>query len=301
MFNSKRKLSLLGLIAAMMLILSACGNSTINLTHVHGLGYSSDGKQILIPAHDGLMSYSDGGWKSVEGPKHDYMGFSVVDDGFYSSGHPAEGSDLKDPLGIVKSTDQGKILEILDLHGEVDFHAMGVGYKNHTIYVINHDPNTKMKSAGLYYSLDETKTWSKSEMNGLKGNPISLAVHPTESSYIAISTQDGLYVSTNYGQDFTELLPGKQVSSVTFTKTGELYVGGYDKEAFLYRLNLETNQQVEMTLPPLEKDAVAYLAENPLDEAEIAFATFKKDVFLSKDKGENWEKIADQGKGSSRD
>ncbi|MGG3987015.1 hypothetical protein [Bacillus smithii] len=92
----------------LLLVMTACGNNQINLEHIHGLGYTSDGKQILIPAHNGLVSYSEGQWKSVNAPKHDYMGFQIVDNGFYSSGHPAPDSGLKNPMGIVKSTDLEK-------------------------------------------------------------------------------------------------------------------------------------------------------------------------------------------------
>ncbi|EAO9488660.1 hypothetical protein AKL49_25635, partial [Salmonella enterica] len=59
------------------------GNKGIYLEHVHGLGFSTDGKRILIPAHDGLKAYEEGSWETPEGAKHDYMGFSPVNDGFY--------------------------------------------------------------------------------------------------------------------------------------------------------------------------------------------------------------------------
>jgi hypothetical protein len=95
-----------------------------SLTHVHGLGYSTNGSFIMIPAHDGLKVFKEGKWGSLTGDKHDYMGFSVVNKGFYSSGYPAEGSSLKNPFGIVMSEDNGKSLNILDLHGEIDFHQI---------------------------------------------------------------------------------------------------------------------------------------------------------------------------------
>ncbi len=81
------------------------------LPHIHGLGFSSDGKQLMVPAHVGLFIVSDGTWRRGDGPQHDYMGFAVSDDGFYSSGHPAPSAGgLANPLGLVKSTDGGKTL-----------------------------------------------------------------------------------------------------------------------------------------------------------------------------------------------
>jgi hypothetical protein len=69
------------------------GNATF--MHIHGLGYSSDGKRLFIPVHNGLKVHADGKWSDAPGEKHDYMGFSIADNGFYSSGHPAVGSCSK--------------------------------------------------------------------------------------------------------------------------------------------------------------------------------------------------------------
>jgi hypothetical protein len=92
-------------------------------THIHGLGYSSDGKRLFIPAHNGLKVYADGKWSDAPGEKHDYMGFSLADNGFYSSGHPAVGSTYKNPMGLIKSTDEGKSITVLALEAKWTFMA----------------------------------------------------------------------------------------------------------------------------------------------------------------------------------
>ncbi|NEU36550.1 hypothetical protein GN156_38575, partial [bacterium LRH843] len=46
-----------------------------------------------------------------------------------------------------------------------------------------------------------------------------------------------------------------------------------------------------------EEDAIAYISGNPVNGKEMAFATFKKDVYVSYDKATQWIKVADQGKG----
>ncbi|MFC4766992.1 F510_1955 family glycosylhydrolase [Effusibacillus consociatus] len=270
------------------------------LHHIHGLGYSSDGKRIFIPAHDGLRVYSQGQWKTPDGAKHDYMGFSMVDDGFYSSGHPAPGSNLKEPLGIVKSTDEGKTIKALDLAGETDFHGMSVGYKTHTIYVFNPAPNSKMKSPGMYYTKDETKTWVKSEMKGLNEDLSALVVHPSKEAVVTVGTQNGVYVSKDYGQNFENVVSDIQVTSLFFNNEGALFVGGIKKEPLLLQVDVESGKTVEINLPDLKEDAVTYVAQNPVNENELVFATYKKDVYLSGDKGQSWKKIADQGKGIAK-
>lgn len=277
------------------------GQKEVYLEHIHGLGYSTDGKRILIPAHDGLRAYSEGHWETPEGEKHDYMGFSPVDDGFYSSGHPASGSDKKNPFGIVKSADEGKTLQFLDLYGEVDFHNMAVGYKSHTIYVMNPQPNPRMDSVGLYYSKDQAKTWTKSQMNGISEEPTALSVHPTKEAVVAIGTQSGVYLSKDYGKNFEKVLSDGQATALYFNSQGILFVGGYNQGANLKKFDMDAKKTDEVKLPVLKEDAVAYLAENAIDEKKLAFATFNKDVYVSNDKGLHWTKIADQGKGISEE
>jgi hypothetical protein len=272
------------------------GKKEGNLKHVHGLGFSSDGKRILIPAHDGLIAYEKGRWVTPEGAKHDYMGFSPVNDGFYSSGHPAPGSDLKDPLGIVKSTDEGKSLQMLGLQGETDFHIMAVGYNSHVIYVINPQPNSKMDATGLYYSKDEGETWTKTEMKGINEEPTSLAVHPTNESVVAIGIPTGVYLSKDYGNSFEKVVSEGQATALYFNKQGELFVGGYQNQAYLQKMDITNKKAEQLPMPALSGDAIAYFAQNPSNDSQMTFVTFNKDVYISNDQGLNWKKIADQGK-----
>src|SRR6266853_4396434 len=124
--------------------LFAIAQSGVTLMHVHGLAYSSDGKQLFIPSHHGLAIYSAGRWSKAPGPEHDFMGFSAARDALYSSGHPAQGSSLRNPFGLLKSRDGGKTWEHLGLTGEADFHVMTASYGAATIYVFSPVPNSRM-------------------------------------------------------------------------------------------------------------------------------------------------------------
>ncbi len=149
-----------------MLPLHVQKSTSVHLEHIHGFGYSADGTQILVPAHTGLVSYSNGQWKPIDTAKHDYMALPLLIMAFTVVVIPPLVLSLKNPIGIVKSSDIGKSLSKLGLEGESDFHAMTVGYKSHAIYVLNEQPNSKMKIPGLYYSLDDAKNLDK------KVNPI---------------------------------------------------------------------------------------------------------------------------------
>ncbi|TFE27467.1 F510_1955 family glycosylhydrolase [Cohnella luojiensis] len=276
------------------------GASNITLHHIHGLGYSPDGNKLLIPAHDGIRMYEGGSWSVPPGDKNDYMGFSAVDDGFYSSGHPGPGSSMSNPIGIIKSNDEGKTILKLALEGETDFHDMSVGYKTHAIYVFNPAPNSKMTSLGLFYSLDETKTWTKSESRGVEGEPAALAVHQVKENIIALGTQTGAYISRDYGKRFEKIVSDLQVTALYFDNEGKLMVGGYNQKPVLQVVDIETKSMNTIPIPKLDDDdAITFMAQNPIMAIEMVFATTKKDIYLSHDEGNNWIKIADQGKGKN--
>ncbi|MEX2462375.1 MAG: hypothetical protein WD469_13930 [Paenibacillaceae bacterium] len=281
-------LKLLLVSLTVLILITGCSKTNnISLMHIHGLGYSSDGKQLFIPDHDGIVVYSDGKWNTTDGKKHDYMGFNIVDNGFYSSGHPASDAGMKNPLGIVKSTDNGKTLEQLDLYGIEDFHLMAVGFKSHTIYVYNSKPNAKMDSRGLYYSTDDTKTWHKSTMNGMSSEPFTLAVHSTDSAIVAVGTKEGLLLSKDFGNKF-EALPVKSPSTaLAFGMQGDLWIGGLDSI-----VEKNGNNYIPLKIPVLDQDdAVSFIAQNPVNKNEIVFTTFKKSVYRSTDKGISWDQI----------
>ncbi|WP_336788508.1 F510_1955 family glycosylhydrolase [Paenibacillus sp. MMO-177] len=272
------------------------GASAIKLKHIHGLGYSPDGAKLIVPAHDGIRIYDNGSWSVPPGDQNDYMGFSAVDDGFYSSGHPGQGSSLSNPLGIIKSNDTGKTISVLALEEESDFHGMSVGYKTHIIYAFNAAPNSKMSSPGLFYSKDEGQTWAKSESFGVEGEPAALAVHPEKENVIALGTQTGVFLSDDYGQRFEKIVPDLQVTALYFNLQGNLLVGGYVQSPVLQLVDTKSKAISTFPIPELDDDAIAYIAQNPVMPNEFTFATAQRDIYITRDDGVSWLKIANQGK-----
>jgi len=108
-----------------------------------------------------------------------------------------------------------------------------------------------------------------------------------------------LYLSANYGDNFEKVLSGLQITSLFFNDKGTLFVGGYKNEPLLLEMDIETKKMKELNLPILKEDAIAYFAQNPVKENEMAMITFKKDVYITENRGQNWTKIADQGKALS--
>jgi photosystem II stability/assembly factor-like uncharacterized protein len=297
MFNSM--LTIFGklLAAALLLVPAAAATAAVTLTHVHGLAYSADGKRLYIPSHHGLAVYEGGKWSKAPGPEHDYMGFTVTRDRFYSSGHPAPGSREVDPFGLMRSDDGGKAWTRLGLEGESDFHVLAAGYASNAVFVYNHDPNSRMPKAGIYFTLNDGSTWARAAAKGLQGEPAGIAVHPEDPAIIAVATKSGLYLSTDSGDSFHSLSTGPAYS-VFFDLDGRhLWYGGYAKAPTLARLEWRTGERDILPLPPLDRDPVAYIAQNPTKRNEYVIATFKRNVFLSRDGGKSWKKIAHEGQG----
>jgi len=287
-------------LTALVLAVATAGNAlgAVTLTHVHGLAYSPDGKRLMVPSHHGLAVYENGKWSKGPGPQHDYMGFAATAKNLYSSGHPAHGSGLVNPFGLIRSRDGGKTWDRLGLEGETDFHLLATGWNTNAIYVWSPEPSSRMRRPGLHFTLNQGFAWRRASATGLVGEPHTLAVHPDDSATVAIATTNGLFISRDSGERFSALVQGSQTLSARFDLDGKhLWFGSFDGAAALGRVRLETRAIETYKLPPLGRDAVAYLAQNPAARTEYAIATFERSIYLTKDGGRTWLPIANRGKG----
>lgn len=284
------------LLAVLFAVLPA--QADVTLTHVHGLSYSPDGKRLMVPSHHGLAVYENGKWSKAPGPQHDYMGFSATSSHLYSSGHPAPGSGLVNPFGLIRSDDGGKTWDKLGLEGETDFHLLATSWNTNAVYVWNPAPSSRMKKPGLHYTKNSGMAWTPAQAEGLEGDPRGLAVHPDNAAMVAVATLQGLYLSSDSGARFKKAASNGEGLSAFFDLNGkDLWYGSFDGRARLARIPIKGGHAVQIALPPLTKDAVAYIAQNPARRIEYAIATFARSVYLSKDGGQSWTQIADRGQG----
>jgi hypothetical protein len=265
------------------------------LFHIHGLAFSPDGKALLAPSHTGLAVYRDDGWSEVNGPIHDFAGFSLTERAIYASGHPLAGSSLPNPLGLVKSTDLGVSWTPLALGGEADFHLLAAGYRSNAIYVLSAEPNSAMPAPGLHRSVDEGRTWRRRIALGLAGNPFGIAAHPTDVATLAIATDKGLYLSRDAGESFKRVGGRLAVTSVLFDLDGKVvrFTRAIRREMVAFAL--EGRPRGAMLLPSIGLDYVTHIAQSPVDPGVFAIATDRRHVFKTHDAGRKWRQIAKEG------
>lgn len=186
--------------AALALLVTACttsGDAALNSTppanpnpfgHVHGIAADIDTGQVLLATHYGVFDVTSKPAEKLS-LTMDFMGFAATADPghFYASGHPGEGSDLPDPVGLIHSTDGGKTWEPLSRQGESDFHALTttrdgiIGFDGH-----------------LRFSADGQK-W-KTLQSSLQ--PVALAGSP-ENEIVLATTEDGVQRSTDGGSTWS--------------------------------------------------------------------------------------------------
>lgn len=285
----------LALSVVLTLLASTSAQALVELRHTHGLGYSADGSQILIPNHYGIAFYSEGHWSKVRGPAHDYMGFEVTRDFIFSSGHAAGSRGGANPLGLMRSADGGQSWATLGFAGEAEFHLVAAGYLSNAVYVYNAQSNSVMPRVGIYRMMgDRLVGWRRSAARGLQGEPGMLAAHPTESATIAAATPAGLFLSQDSGEEFKAIMTGMRATAARFVlEGGAILVGTWNgKQPGLFRITLKDGASTELALPSFGRDAVANIAQNPVRRAELAMISFEHAVFVSSDAGMTWRRIA---------
>ena len=222
-------------------------------------------------------------------------GFKATKNGFVASGHPEPGANLKNPLGLMKSSDGGNTLEKLAFYGESDFHNLAVGYNTEAIYLYNERPNSKLQQ-GFYFST-QRQDWKNSKLKGLSSTIHSFSAHPNQSSVVAVSAKDGVYLSTDYGNTFELFSKSLESTAVTLSNEDIIYAPiNKQTEQLITKKSIATNEETNIQIPSLDsKDAIMYISQNPQNSAEIVFATMKANVFLSTDEGKTWKQITKEG------
>ncbi|MEE1622878.1 F510_1955 family glycosylhydrolase [Zafaria sp. Z1313] len=215
------------------------------LAHVHGAYTDPQNGTLLLASHHGLFDATTEPAAKI-GPTIDLMGFTADANGtFYASGHPGPGTDLPNPVGLIKSTDGGESWTPLSRQGESDFHALTttrggiVGFDGRmrtsadglewtlvadapAPYALagspEHDVVLATTEEGLWRSEDGGRTWTLPA-----GGPVMLtAAFIDNLTVAAVTPGGGVYVSDDAGKTWTKAgQVQRQPSAVTGMRADE--------------------------------------------------------------------------------
>ncbi|MEX2583132.1 MAG: hypothetical protein WD766_07650 [Gemmatimonadota bacterium] len=215
----------------------------------------------------------------------------------FSSGHPAPGSGLPNPIGFMQSRDAGVTWEPISLQGEVDFHVMSVSAAEaDVIYGLN-----ASGAAGLYRSMDGGRTWDRPLAAELQGrNVFALAAGPEDANSLLAGTSDGLWQSNDGGESWKQLIVGPPVTAAAFTPGDAAAVVIYiaDGQTGLVQIAdlagaPTSTRPLGLVLPP--DDAVLHIALHPDQDRVMYAGSATASLFRTSDGGQTWDKIASEG------
>jgi len=105
----------------------------------------------------------------------------------------------------------------------------------------------------------------------------------------------GAMLSRDGGKSFSALGGHQPVTAIVFERDGKAILYAQAEPAALVRRSLGRDSNQQIKLPQLDKDFIAFVAQNPANSKELAFVTRNRNVFLSKDGGSSWAQIAKEG------
>lgn len=269
-------------------------------THIHGLAMPAWAPgEVFLSTHFGLIHIdAEGNWRYISEQPHDFMGFQAhpTEEGvLYSSGHPAPGSNLRDPVGFMISRDGGVTWQVIALAGQVDFHVMAVQATNgDVIYGWN-----VARPPGLYRSLDGGRNWERRPAERLLelGGAFTLAVHPKDPEGLLAGTRRGLWRSADGGASWEVVLADLPVTAVTHAPESMTRIFAYavHPEAGLLLSDDAGATWTHLGFVLEDNDAVGYIAIDPHAPEVMYLGSYGENLFKTTDGGGTWQQLAARG------
>ena len=201
--------------------------------------------------------------------KIDVMGFTSLGKVLVASGHPAVGSKMPNPIGVVKSIDGGLTWKAVSLVGKVDFHFLeGAGSD---LY------GADSQSGNLMYSADSGNTWKSLGANTFT----DIAVSPEISGMAIAIKSSELTLTKNAFKSTTKMKNNLKITQLEWRNSGLYATSG--KTLFK-----STNSGKTWTKLNTFKGALGILSASD----QLMLVTVGPDIYTSTNSGESFKKIS---------
>jgi len=239
-----------------------------SVSHIHHVKVIEN--KVLVLTHEGLFELvGKNDMKLVGKDRIDVMGFTSLGKPLFASGHPAIGSKMPNPIGLVKSLDGGLTWKSVSLVGKVDFHFLeGAGTD---LY------GADSQTGKLMYSSDSGKTWKDLGENTFT----DIAVSPKMSG-MAIAIKDSELLLTEQAfKSTTKIKNTLKITQIEWRKSGLYGLGG----SSLYK---STNSGKTWTKLSTFKGVPGILSASD----QMMLVTVGSDIYTSNNEGKSFKKIS---------
>lgn len=239
-----------------------------SVSHIHHVKVV--GSKVLVLTHEGLYELvGKNDIKLVGKEKIDVMGFVSLGNVLVASGHPAVGSKLPNPIGVIKSLDGGLTWKSVSLSGKVDFHFLeGLGSD---LY------GADSQTGQLMYSADSGVTWKTLGANSFS----DVAVSPNKAG-MAIAIKDSeLLLTQNAFKTSSKIVSGLKITQIEWRKSGLYALSGRS----LYK---STNSGKTWTKLSTFKGDPGILSASD----QLMLVTVGSEIYTSKNEGKSFRKIS---------
>ncbi|ASY28090.1 hypothetical protein PHILAsVB114_05615 [Candidatus Planktophila limnetica] len=261
----KLSFSIFAIVALMAVGNSASAETLDSVSHIHHVKVVENKVHVLT--HEGLYELvSRNDMKLVGKEKIDVMGFTTLGKALLASGHPAVGSKMPNPIGVMKSLDGGLTWKAISLVGKVDFHFLeGAGSD---LY------GADSQSGNLMYSPDSGKTWSSLGTNTFT----DIAVSP-EMPAMAIAIKNSeLLLTDNAFKSASKIKNKLKITQIEWRKSGLYALSGTS----LYK---STNSGKTWTKQSTFKGAPGILSVSD----QMMLVTVGSEIYTSKNEGKKFK------------
>jgi hypothetical protein len=184
-----------------------------SVSHIHHVKVVE--KKVFVLTHEGLYELiGKNEMKLVGKDKLDVMGFTTLGKALLASGHPAVGSKMPNPIGVMKSLDGGLTWKAISLVGKVDFHFLeGAGSD---LY------GADSQSGNLMYSADSGKTWRSLGANTFT----DIAVSPEVSGMAIALKNSELLLTENAFKTSSKIKSALKFTQIEWRNSGLYALSG---------------------------------------------------------------------------